>query len=108
VANTDETKSQKTLPAPPTDIPTATPTIFPTPSVPARASRKERKEFSPLLNPESFFITLFGWRIKKALSFTKKKIPTAVTAIGRILKNFITKASAKPYAEATLFILVCV
>ncbi len=38
-----ETKSQNTLPAPPMEIPTATPTILPMPRVPARARVKEER-----------------------------------------------------------------
>ena len=95
IANTEDTKSHKTLPAPPIIIPAATPKMFPTPSVPASASENALKPALSESAPLNLFSTLRGCKMKKPPSSKIKNMPVPVTSTGSITEIFIDRTSLK-------------
>ena len=74
---------QKTEPIPPSDMATATPTIFPTPSVPASETLSTRRgEFSPAPPASIPRKVAKGCTAKKNRSYISTKIPAANMIIG--------------------------
>jgi hypothetical protein len=76
IAKTDETKSQKTLPAPPSIIPRDTPYIFPTPRVPARARNSDLLRLRSEINFDKRAAHLIGCRMKKKRRLKSRMNPT--------------------------------
>ena len=87
----EETKSQNKLPAPPIIIPAETPKIFPTPSVPARARKKDRLVCLSFIDESISWNVRMGCKTKKKPRRMSKIKPKAATKKGSKSEIFIKK-----------------